>query len=117
MNVNYISPNTARMVSPNGYVVSIGAAGSGKNRPARTPDAADHDDEAPRRRLMTTTEAATYCGLAKNTLEKMRLYGRKGDNSPRFIKLGTAVRYHPDDLDAWIDRNRAITTSEYDPTN
>lgn len=70
-----------------------------------------------RRPLLTTAEAATYCGLAKNTLEKMRLYGRKGDNSPRFIKLGTAVRYHPDDLDAWIDRNRAITTSEYDPTN
>lgn len=69
------------------------------------------------RPLLTTRQAAEYCGLAKNTLEKMRLYGRKDDNTPRFVKLGSAVRYHPDDLDAWIGRNRAITTSEYDPSN
>jgi predicted DNA-binding transcriptional regulator AlpA len=67
--------------------------------------------------LMKTPEAADHVGLAKNTLDKMRLYGRRNDNSPRFIKLGAAVRYRREDLDAWIMRNRAVTTSEYDPNS
>lgn len=117
MNIQYISPITSRMGNPTGHVVSTRTEGADRNRPTRRTDDETIAGEAPRRRLLTTAEAAAYCGLAKNTLEKMRLYGRKGDNSPRFIKLGNAVRYHPDDLDAWIDRNRAITTSEYDPTN
>lgn len=67
------------------------------------------------RPLLTTTEAARYLGLAKNTLEKMRIHGRRDDNAPRFVRLGTAVRYDPDELDAHIRRNTAISTSEYDP--
>lgn len=75
------------------------------------------DGSTPRsgRPLLNTTEAAHYLGLAKNTLEKMRIHGRRGDNAPRFVRLGTAVRYDPDELDAHIERNSAISTSEYDP--
>lgn len=67
------------------------------------------------RPLMTTREAATYLGLAKNTLEKMRVHGRRNDNSPRFVKMRASVRYDPDQLDAYIQRNSTISTSEYDP--
>jgi excisionase family DNA binding protein len=74
--------------------------------------------ESPRsgRPLLNTVEAAAYLGLSKNTLEKMRIYGRRGDNAPRFIRMGTSIRYDPDELDAYIRRNSAISTSEYDPT-
>lgn len=67
------------------------------------------------RPLVTTAEAAQRLGLAKNTLEKMRIFGRRDDNAPRFVKFGAAVRYDPDELDEWIERNSAHTTSELDP--
>jgi excisionase family DNA binding protein len=69
------------------------------------------------RPLLKTAEAAQYLGLAKNTLEKMRIHGRRGDNAPRFVRLGSAVRYDPDELDAHIARNSATSTSEYDPSD
>lgn len=68
------------------------------------------------RPLLTTQEAADRLGLAKNTLEKLRIIGRKDDNTPKFVKIGVAVRYDPDELDAWIERNSTRTTSEYDPS-
>jgi excisionase family DNA binding protein len=67
------------------------------------------------RPLLTTSDAAAYLGIAKNTLEKMRVYGRRNDNAPRFVRMGTSIRYDPDELDAYIERNSAISTSEYDP--
>lgn len=67
------------------------------------------------RPLLNTEEAAKRLGVAKNTVEKWRMTGRRDDNTPRFVKIGTAVRYDPDELDAWIERNSTYTTSEYDP--
>jgi len=61
-------------------------------------------------RLLTTEQAAAYLGLAKNTLEKARCGCADG---PFFIKMGSrTVRYARDDLDAWIAKHRAATTSE-----
>ncbi|HEX8480522.1 MAG TPA: helix-turn-helix domain-containing protein [Allosphingosinicella sp.] len=60
-------------------------------------------------RMIDTATAAAYLGLAKNTLEKMRLYG----GGPRFSKYGRAVRYNIDELDAWIEKNSAASTSEH----
>lgn len=62
-----------------------------------------------RPRMIDTAAAAAYLGLAKNTLEKMRLYG----GGPRFSKYGRAVRYSVDELDAWIEKNSAASTSEH----
>lgn len=62
------------------------------------------------RRMVDTATAAEYVGLAKNTLEKMRLYSSDG---PIFAKYGRAVRYSLDELDAWIARNSAASTSEH----
>lgn len=62
-----------------------------------------------RGRLVDTAAAAAYVGLAKNTLEKMRIYG----SGPRFVKYRRAVRYSIDELDAWIQKNTASSTSEH----
>ena len=62
-----------------------------------------------RRRMVDTATAAQYVGLAKNTLEKLRLYG----GGPRFSKYGRAVRYSISELDAWIEKNSADSTSEH----
>jgi hypothetical protein len=60
-------------------------------------------------RMVDTATAAVYLGLAKNTLEKMRVYG----SGPRFAKYRRAVRYSVDELNAWIQKNSADSTSEH----
>ena len=55
-----------------------------------------------------TTDAAAYCGLSRRTLEKLRLTG----GGPGFLKIGRAVVYSTDDLDAWLSAHRRRTTSD-----
>lgn len=59
-------------------------------------------------RLMTTIEAADYLTLGKTTLERWRLTGQ----GPRFAKMGDAVRYRQEDLDAFVFENLVKTTEE-----
>jgi predicted DNA-binding transcriptional regulator AlpA len=59
--------------------------------------------------MIDTVAAAAYVGLAKNTLDKLRVYG----DGPRFCKYGRAVRYSIEELDAWIEKNSAASTSEH----
>jgi len=59
--------------------------------------------------FLTTVEAATYVGLSRRTLEKMRTAG----NGPIYRKHGRYVRYHITDLDAWSTARRTNSTSEY----
>lgn len=63
--------------------------------------------------VMTTIEAADYCRLSKQTLERYRVSGE----GPRFAKLGksggtAAVRYRQTDLDDWIAGRLVRSTSE-----
>lgn len=60
-------------------------------------------------KLYTTEQVAAVTGLDKKTFEAWRL---KGVGGPPFIKFGRAVRYHGDDLLAWIAANRRCSTSE-----
>lgn len=61
--------------------------------------------------LLTTAEAAARCRLSPRTLEKYRLTPGQG---PPFVRKGNAVRYRPDDLDAWIEAlPRHHSTAEY----
>jgi predicted DNA-binding transcriptional regulator AlpA len=60
------------------------------------------------RRRFRTPDAARYVGLAKRTLEKMRLTG----DGPRFYKLGRAVVYDTQDLDAWLLERARRSTSD-----
>jgi predicted DNA-binding transcriptional regulator AlpA len=53
--------------------------------------------------------AATYIGLAKSTLNKMRMTG----GGPRFLKLSARrVVYDTQDLDEWLVSKRRRTTSD-----
>jgi excisionase family DNA binding protein len=55
-----------------------------------------------------THEAAPRTGLSASTLRKLRLTG----GGPRFMKLGRAVRYREQDLDAWLNARTVQSTSE-----
>lgn len=51
-------------------------------------------------------EAATYVGLSKSTLDKLRCFG----GGPAYMKLGNSIIYSTDDLDAWMASKRRETT-------
>ena len=67
-----------------------------------------HREGASPRRMLDTLEAATYAGLGKSTLEKLRLYG----GGPTYIKVGKRVVYDISDLDAWLASRRRQSTSQ-----
>ncbi len=58
-------------------------------------------------KMMTTTEAAQYVRLGKPTLDRFRVTGE----GPAFCKLGGAVRYRQQDLDAWLESRLVASTS------
>ena len=60
--------------------------------------------------ILNTRETAEYLRLSKPTLERFRISGE----GPSFCKLGGAVRYRKDDLDAWLESRRVRSTSEGD---
>lgn len=60
--------------------------------------------------IMTVRQAATYLGLAVSTLNKWRCHG----GGPIFIKMGRAVRYRAEDLDAFMDGRRASSTTDFE---
>ena len=59
------------------------------------------DSERLPQSLLTDFEAAFHLSLATGTLRNLRSQGR----GPRFVRLGRAVRYRPEDLDEWIEGN------------
>ncbi len=61
-----------------------------------------------KRRLLTDPETATYLGVSLSFLRQGRMEGRRANRSPGppFIKLGKAIRYDLQDLDAWLAANR-----------
>lgn len=62
----------------------------------------------PARPMMRTRDAATYTGLAKSTLEKLRV---NGGGCP-YIRIGRVVVYDPNDLDNWLAEHRRTSTSD-----
>ena len=64
--------------------------------------------------IRNTDRAATYVGLGRSTLEKMRCTG----DGPKFVKLGQRrVGYRQHDLDEWLDtRPQCRSTSEVETT-
>lgn len=52
-------------------------------------------------------EAAAYLGIARSTLDKMRMLNER--RGPTFAKLGRCVVYDTDDLDAWVRANKVET--------
>ncbi|MBY0298553.1 MAG: helix-turn-helix domain-containing protein [Methylobacterium sp.] len=61
-----------------------------------------------RDKLLTTSQAASYLGVTKNYLERLRVFG----TGPVFIKSGRQVRYDRADLDEWRPARRCRSTSD-----
>ena len=60
-------------------------------------------------RMLSTPEAAAFCGVSASYLNKLRCTG----GGPRFIKHGrNRVVYDPADLRTWGDRLKRKSTSE-----
>lgn len=60
------------------------------------------------KQLLTTVEAADYLTLSKGTLDRYRVTGE----GPKFLRLGSAVRYRTADLDEWLDARLVSSTSQ-----
>ena len=59
-------------------------------------------------RLLTEMEVAELLSIESTTLRRWRWSGR----GPRFRKLGAAVRYHPNDVSAFIDAASRTSTTD-----
>ena len=65
-------------------------------------------------KLLTSKQAAEYLGLSPETLNQWRskLKTTGVQQGPKYVKLAAkAVRYHQDDLDAWV-KERKVATQE-----
>jgi hypothetical protein len=58
--------------------------------------------------LLDETRAAELLDLRVKTLRRWRWAGK----GPRFVKLGSAVRYRPSDLDEFIAAGQRTSTSD-----
>ena len=58
--------------------------------------------------LLNEQQAAETLALSVRTLQAWRVRG----GGPRFVKLGRAVRYRPDDLNAFIADAERLNTSQ-----
>jgi excisionase family DNA binding protein len=57
---------------------------------------------------LTTKQAAQALGIKPGTLEIWRVRG----DGPAFMKIGRAVRYRRDDIEAFMTAGRRASTSE-----
>ena len=62
----------------------------------------------PGTRLLNESEVAEALGLKVTTLRRWRWAGKP----PRFLKIGSAVRYDPAELAAFIEAARRTSTSD-----
>lgn len=59
--------------------------------------------------LFTVSEAARWAKVSESFLNKARLTG----GGPKYVRLGRAIRYRVEDLEAWARAGAADSTSEY----
>lgn len=57
---------------------------------------------------LRTRAAAAYTGLAKSTLEKLRVHG----GGCPYMRIGRVVVYDQDELDAWLTSHKRMSTSD-----
>jgi len=58
--------------------------------------------------LLKQHQAAEVLSLGVRTLEKLRITGL----GPKYLKMGWAVRYRPEDLEDWMAKRAVRSTSE-----
>lgn len=59
-------------------------------------------------KTLTTIEAAKYLGISQSTLRQGRMNGQREKRcpTPSYIKIGRAIRYRVEDLDAFLAEHR-----------
>lgn len=56
------------------------------------------------KRGFSVREAAAYCGVSKDLLDKLRSQGTvNGITGPYFVKIGNKVVYFMESLDQWME--------------
>jgi predicted DNA-binding transcriptional regulator AlpA len=58
--------------------------------------------------LQDEKQTAEILGIKPNTLAKWRLTGA----GPKFARVGSAIRYDPKDVEAWLESRKVQSTSE-----
>ncbi|PCI39658.1 MAG: DNA-binding protein [Thiotrichales bacterium] len=66
------------------------------------------------KRCLTEVEASQYIGMSRSYLRQDRANGILEGRTlgPSFVKMGRAIRYLQEDLDAWIDKNRVTRSPD-----
>ena len=59
-------------------------------------------------RTLTDRDTAIYIGMSESWLRQARMNGNP--DAPPFVKIGRAVRYLRDDLDAWLESCRRTSS-------
>ena len=62
-------------------------------------------------RLLTNDEVAGLLGISPRTLESWRVNFAQ-PVGPKFLRLGRAIRYRPEDVDAYLSRRTVDTVDE-----
>ena len=60
-------------------------------------------------KLLTEQEAESFLGMAPGFLRKNRYMGRP---HPPFIKVGTAIRYRPSDIEQFIEERTSTRNND-----
>lgn len=57
---------------------------------------------------LTDSETACYIGMSESFLRQSRMNGDRHNRTPgpKYLKIGRAVRYLKEDLDAWLYEHR-----------
>lgn len=63
--------------------------------------------------ILTEKEAAIYIGMSRAYLSQDRANGVRENRTPgpTFLKIGRAVRYRREDLDAWLNQHKIMRPS------
>ena len=61
--------------------------------------------------LLTESQVASRLAVSPRTLQMWRLKG----GGPPFVKMGSAVRYRPDDIEHWVSDNLRAHTADPGP--
>lgn len=61
--------------------------------------------------LLTEAQVAERLAISPRTLQMWRFKG----GGPRFVKVGVAVRYRPEDIADWLSRQTRTSTADPGP--
>jgi len=61
--------------------------------------------------LLNETQVADQLAISPRTLQMWRYKG----GGPRYLKIGAAVRYRPEDVEDWLEQQVRVSSSDPGP--